>query len=91
LGVKQGDLDAIEMDEGRYFSSMSVENKKDKLCSEIINVYGKPIVVCGDFNIVRYCHGKSSRGVHSIWMDMFNGFIEGTTLIEIKRLGSTFT
>jgi hypothetical protein len=40
LGVKQGDLDAIEMDEGRYFSSMSVENKKDKLCSEIINVYG---------------------------------------------------
>jgi hypothetical protein len=48
-------------------------------------------VVCGDFNIVRYCHGKSSRGVHSIWMDMFNGFIEGTTLIEIKRLGSTFT
>jgi hypothetical protein len=28
------------MDEGRYFSSMSVEKKKDKLCWEIINVYG---------------------------------------------------
>jgi hypothetical protein len=34
---------------------------------------------------------KSSGGVHSIWMDMFNGFIDDTTLIEIKRLGSTFT
>jgi hypothetical protein len=34
---------------------------------------------------------KSSGGVHSIWMDMFNGFIDDTTLIKIKRLGSTFT
>jgi hypothetical protein len=28
------------MDEGWYFSSISVENKRDKLCWEIINVYG---------------------------------------------------
>jgi exonuclease III len=112
LSVKQRHLDAIEMDEGRYFSSIGVENKKDKLCWEIINVYGpvktekaeflhkfyqkiqrrgKPMVVCGDFNMVRYCHEKSSGGVHSIWMDMFNGFIEDTSLIEKKRVESTFT
>jgi exonuclease III len=41
-GVKQGDLDAIDMDDGRYFLSISVENKKDKFNWEIINVY-RPI------------------------------------------------
>jgi hypothetical protein len=28
------------MDEGRYYSSISIENKKDKFKWEIINVYG---------------------------------------------------
>jgi hypothetical protein len=40
LGVKQGDLDAIDMDEERYFLSINVENKKDKCSWKIINVYG---------------------------------------------------
>jgi hypothetical protein len=41
--------------------------------------------------MLRYCYDKSSGGVHNIWMDMFNGFIDDTALIEIKRVGSSFT
>jgi hypothetical protein len=52
---------------------------------------GKLIVVCGDFNMLRYCHEKGYGGVHNAWMDMFNGFIDDTALMEIKRVGSTFT
>jgi exonuclease III len=40
LGVKQVDLDATDMDEGKYYLSISIENKKDKFKWEIVNVYG---------------------------------------------------
>jgi endonuclease/exonuclease/phosphatase family metal-dependent hydrolase len=100
------------MDEGVFFSSMSLENRKDKFCWEIINVYGPmreekkvnfyrsftknmrcqvPIVICGDFNMIRYNHEKSYGASHNIWMDMFNNFIEDTTLREIKKVGGRFT
>jgi exonuclease III len=39
LGVKQCDLDAIVMDEGEFFSSITIENRKDNFW-EVINVYG---------------------------------------------------
>jgi hypothetical protein len=32
LRVKQGDLDATVMDEGKFFSSMTIENRKDNFC-----------------------------------------------------------
>jgi hypothetical protein len=40
LGVKQGDLDVVEMDEGLFFSNVIVVNKQDNFSWEIINVYG---------------------------------------------------
>jgi hypothetical protein len=40
LRVRQGDLDAVEMDEGFFSSNMTVENKKVKFYWEIVNVYG---------------------------------------------------
>jgi endonuclease/exonuclease/phosphatase family metal-dependent hydrolase len=52
---------------------------------------GKLIVVCGDFNMLRYCHEKRSGGVHNVRMDMFNGFIDDTALMDFKRVGSSFT
>jgi hypothetical protein len=38
IGVRQGDLDAEEMDEGRFFSSIKVRNRGDGFCWEVINV-----------------------------------------------------
>lgn len=39
-GVKQGEMGAIEMDSGKFFSSIIIENKKENFKWEIINVYG---------------------------------------------------
>jgi hypothetical protein len=38
--MKQGDLGADEMDDGRYFPSIRIRNKFDSFYWEIINVYG---------------------------------------------------
>jgi hypothetical protein len=29
---EKGDLDSVEMDEGKFFSSMTIENRHDKIC-----------------------------------------------------------
>jgi hypothetical protein len=41
--------------------------------------------------MIRYSHEKSSGTPHNVWVDMFNSFIEDTTLREIKRVGGRFT
>jgi hypothetical protein len=40
IGIRQGDLDVVEMDEGKFFSSVKIRNNEDAFCWEIINVYG---------------------------------------------------
>jgi endonuclease/exonuclease/phosphatase family metal-dependent hydrolase len=50
-----------------------------------------PLVVVGDFNMIRFVHEKSNGSEYIIWMDMFNSFINDTALIEIIRGGSRFT
>jgi hypothetical protein len=40
LGVKQGDQDDEEMDDGRFFSNVEIRNRGGDFCWEIINVYG---------------------------------------------------
>jgi hypothetical protein len=105
--VKQGDLDVVEMDEGKKNSSVKVRDKGGDFCWEIINVYGPmqtelkgiflqklyrkikntnvPVMVGGDFNLIRYVHEKSNGSEYTIWMDMFNSFINDAALIEIVR------
>jgi hypothetical protein len=39
IGVRQGDLDAVEMDEGIFFSSVKISDRGGDFCWEIINVY----------------------------------------------------
>jgi hypothetical protein len=39
IGVRQGDLDAVEMDEGKFFSSIQIENRHDTFVWEFINSY----------------------------------------------------
>jgi hypothetical protein len=38
--------------------------------------------------MIRYPHEKKSRSENTIWMDMFNSFINDTTLIELVRGGA---
>jgi exonuclease III len=40
VGVKQGDLDAVEMDAEEFFSSIKIINRCDNFEWEVINVYG---------------------------------------------------
>jgi hypothetical protein len=40
IGVRQGDLNAEEMGEGRFYSSIRIRNSDDDFCCEVINVYG---------------------------------------------------
>jgi endonuclease/exonuclease/phosphatase family metal-dependent hydrolase len=49
------------------------------------------VVVCGDFNIIRYGFEKSTGETYNVWMDMFNSFINDTALLEIHRGGERFT
>jgi exonuclease III len=116
IGVKQGYLDAEEMDEGKFFSSVRIRNREGDFCWEAINVYdpvqlelkgqflqelygklkrtGIPVMVIGggvDFNLLRYVHEKSNGSEYTVWMDMFNFFINDTALIEVVRGGSRFT
>jgi hypothetical protein len=41
--------------------------------------------------LLRYVHEKSNGSEYTMWMDMFNYFINDTDLIEIIRGGSRFT
>jgi hypothetical protein len=56
-----------------------------------IRVNQVPVVVGGDFNMIRYVHEKSSRSDSTIWMDIFNYFINDIAMIEVFRGGSRFT
>jgi hypothetical protein len=41
--------------------------------------------------MIRYVHEKSNGSKCTIWMDIFNSFINDTILIKIIRGGSRFT
>jgi len=40
IGVRQGDLDAIEMSCGNFFSKVVITNRDDNFCWAVMNVYG---------------------------------------------------
>jgi hypothetical protein len=50
-----------------------------------------PLMVGGDFNMIIYAHEKNTGSNYTLWMDMFNYFINDSILIEIFRGGSMFT
>lgn len=50
-----------------------------------------PIVIGGDFNMIRYAHEKSTDNINFTWLEMFNSFIEDCMLREIVRNGSRYT
>jgi exonuclease III len=50
-----------------------------------------PIMLGGDFNLIRYAWEKSSGNINQFWLDSFNGFIMDNGLLEINRIGSKYT
>jgi hypothetical protein len=52
-----------------------------------IRINQVPVMVGGDFNMIRYVHEKSSRSDSTIWMDIFNYFINDIAMIEVFRGG----
>jgi len=50
-----------------------------------------PIIIGGDFNMIREEADKSSENFNYQLMDQFNGFIGDYQLRELKRSGQKFT
>jgi hypothetical protein len=50
-----------------------------------------PIMMGGDFNLIRYAWEKSSNNINQFWLDSFNGFTMDNGLLELNRIGSKYT
>jgi hypothetical protein len=50
-----------------------------------------PIIIGGDFNLVRYLVDKSNRRVDFKWCDKFNEWIDKHYLVEINLSGRGYT
>ncbi|XP_020193058.1 uncharacterized protein [Aegilops tauschii subsp. strangulata] len=101
------------MDQGEFFLSMSVTDRRVHFSWEVIFVYGPvdhgrsatflaelkdkvercttPVVVAGDFNLIRCASEKSSPNVYQVRMRLFNDCIADLALHEIARVGARFT
>lgn len=58
----------------------------DKVSSQSI-----PVMVGGDFNLIRHAEEKSNGHVNRRWMEKFNKFIADAELRELHRVGCKFT
>lgn len=50
-----------------------------------------PVLVGGDFNLIRRVEEKSTGNVNGYWMDAFNEFVANTAIREIHRSGGQYT
>ena len=67
---------------------------KPDFLADLVRVYGDerlPIVVGGDFNIIRRRDKNNKNNFHGRWSFMFNMIIESLDLREIELLGRKFT
>lgn len=70
------------------------DKDKDKFLVELVHVLGfnrLPIVVGGDFNIIRKVFERNTPKKPSKWTALFNGIIEHWVLQEIELSGRIFT
>ena len=113
LGVREDVFSVEDMDQGEFFLSMSVTDRRVHFSWEVIFVYGPadharsavflaelknkvercttPVVVAGDFNLIRWASDKSSPNVDRVRMRLFNDCIADLALHEIARVGARFT
>jgi exonuclease III len=69
------------------------EEDKDKFLTELtefINKSKEPLVLGGDFNIIRYSSEKNKGGVHK-HTGTFNSVINTYELIDLKMSGGSYT
>lgn len=62
----------------------------EELQSKVLS-YSGPMLLGGDFNLVRRIEEKSSGNVDIPLMDAFNDMINNTSLRELQRSGSRYT
>jgi exonuclease III len=69
------------------------EEKKQDFIDELqeIRMHKKPLLIGGDFNLVRSQKDKSNGVVDVKWFENYNDWIDKNSLIEIKLLGRGFT
>jgi hypothetical protein len=72
----------------------SSDDKREEFIDELhrlIDEIKVPVIIGGDFNLVRYKKDKSNGCVYFKWCDKFNEWIDKYGLLEIKLFGRSFT
>ena len=67
---------------------------KDKFLSEVVRICSKdtlPIVIGGDFNIIRGPEEKNNNNYNNKWPFLFNAIIDSLNLREIQMSGRKYT
>ncbi|KAE8766271.1 hypothetical protein D1007_62561 [Hordeum vulgare] len=113
LGVREETFLLEDMDQGEFFVSMAITDRRTHLSWEVIIVYGPadharsaeflaelknkvdrcttPVVVAGDFDLIRWASDKSSPNVDRPRVRLFNDYIADLALREIARVGARYT
>jgi len=69
------------------------EQKQDFLdeLDFVMNMWQGPILIGGDFNLVRFVSDKSNGLISHRWVDGFNSWVDKWALIELNASNKRFT
>nr|AAR01724.1 hypothetical protein [Oryza sativa Japonica Group] len=73
---------------------LAQNENKDKFLAELVNMCSRetlPILIGGDFNILRSPNEKSNSNFDDRWPFLFNAIIDGLCLMELQMSGRNFT
>ena len=56
----------------------------------VMNIWQGPILIGGDFNLVRFSRNKSNGIINHRWADSFNCWVDKWTLIELNASNKKF-
>jgi endonuclease/exonuclease/phosphatase family metal-dependent hydrolase len=69
-------------------------SRTEEFLGELVGEVGAcslPIVMCGDFNLIRCAGDKSNNNINWPWVRRFNDAIAAMSLRELNRVGARFT
>jgi hypothetical protein len=72
----------------------SQDDKEKKFLAEMVNMCSHenlPILIGGDFNIMRNSGEKNNERFNDRWPFLFNAIIDGLNLRELEMLGRKYT
>lgn len=70
------------------------DNLKEEFLAEMVNMVGRvtvPVLIGGDFNILRKSSEKNNDNFNPRWSFLFNAVIDGLNLMELELLNRQFT